>query len=182
MRQPHGANPMSDPVSPGAVEVRSSSIEGLGLFALRSYRPGQLIRTINVVREVTVQTPLRPDRGERKDHCDYPDGKVVLIGFPDRHLNHRCDPSAWVRYDGAGCHIVARRDIRTGEEITCDYSINLTGGDVWPCHCGAARCRGQVAGDYFQLPRELQREYVSYLADWFVGRHREALRAAGLVS
>src|SRR5574342_14742 len=118
--------PVPDIAVPRTVEVRSSLIEGLGVFALRPFRSGQLIRTVNVLREVTAEAPLRPELGERKDHCDYPDGKVVLIGPPDRHLNHSCDPNAWVRYDGAACQIVARRDIRAGEEITCDYSINLT--------------------------------------------------------
>jgi SET domain-containing protein len=172
---------MPDIAPPTAVQVRPSPIEGVGVFALRSFRAGELIRTVNVVREVTPEAPLRPEAGERRDHCDYPDGKVVLIGPPDRHLNHSCDSNSWVRYDAAGCHLVARRDIRAGEEITCDYSINVTGGDVWPCNCGAARCRGQVVGDYFQLSRDLQREYAPYLADWFVRRHREALRAAGVM-
>lgn len=159
--------------------MRPSPIQGLGLFALRSFDAGQLIDTVNVVREITPETPLRPELGERADHCDYPDGKVVLIGPPHRHVNHSCDPNAWVRYEEATSHLVARRPIGTGEEITCDYSINLTAGDAWPCHCGAARCRGQVVGDYFRLPPEIQREYAPHLADWFVRRHRDSLRAAG---
>jgi SET domain-containing protein len=180
MPQQHGTRPMPDTASPSTVEVRSSSIDGLGLFALRSFNPGQLIRIVNVVREVTAEAPLRPELGERRDHCDYPDGKVFLIGPPDRHLNHSCDPNAWVRYEGEACQIVARRDIRVGEEITCDYAINITGGDVWPCHCGTTRCRRRVVGDYFQLPREVQREYAPHLADWFRRKHGEALRMAGI--
>jgi uncharacterized protein len=153
------------------VEVRPSPIEGLGVFALRPFRAGERIHQINVIREVTPDAPLRADLDERADHCDYPDGRVVLLGFPDRHLNHRCDPSAYTLYEGDACWIVARRDIRPGEEITCDYSINLTGGDAWPCRCGAARCRGTVVGDFFRLPPEIQREYRPLLADWFVQRH-----------
>jgi SET domain-containing protein len=172
---------MPDTASLSTVQVRSSPIEGLGLFALRPFRPGQLIRTVHVVRQVTAAAPLRPELGERRDHCDYPDGKVVLIGSPDRHLNHSCDPNAWARYEAATCQIVARREISVGEEITVDYSINLTGGDAWPCHCGSTRCRGRVVGDYFQLPLELQREYAPYLTAWFVGRHRDALLVAGIV-
>ena len=38
-------------------EVRRSSIEGLGLFAARSFFAGQRIRQINVVREVTASSP-----------------------------------------------------------------------------------------------------------------------------
>jgi len=157
------------------VDVRPSRIEGLGVFAARSFRRGERIRFVNVVREVTPESPLRPELGELVDHCSYPDGKVVLWGAPDRHLNHSCDPNSWVSYEGEGCAIVARRDIAAGEEITCDYNINIADGTRWPCHCGAARCRGEVAGDFFGLPMEWQREYRPLLADWFVRRHHERL-------
>jgi SET domain-containing protein len=158
-----------------AVEVRPSPIEGLGLFALTGFRPGERLREIHVVREVTPDAPLRPELGERADHCDYPDGSVVLIGFPDRHVNHSCDPNAWVAYQGGRAFLVARRPIRAGDEITCDYNINITGGTAWRCHCGAARCRGTTTGDYFLLPPEIQREYRPLLADWFIRRHRDRL-------
>lgn len=159
------------------VEVRQSGIEGLGVFAARPFAAGELIRRINVVREITATAPLRPELGERADHCDYPDGRVVLFGFPDRHLNHSCDPSAWTGYDDAGCFLVARRALAVGDEVTCDYNINITGGTAWPCHCGAARCRGVVLGDYFLLPPERQREYRPLLADWFVRRNEARLSA-----
>lgn len=158
------------------VEIRPSPIEGLGLFALRDYPAGVRIRQVNVVREVTAEHPIRPELGERIDHCDYPDGRIVLIGPPDRHLNHSCDPNAYVLYEADACFIIARRDIVAGEEITCDYSLNVTGGDSWPCHCGAARCRGSVTGDFFQLPEDLQQEYRPCLADWFIRRHARRLK------
>jgi hypothetical protein len=159
------------------VKVGPSSIEGLGIFPVSVISAGDRIREVNVIREITLECPLRPELGERAEHCDYPDGKVVLIGEPDRYLNHSCDPNGWVLYEANRCFIVARRDIALGEEITCDYSINVTGGDTWPCNCGAARCRGRVTGDFFQLPEELQREYRTLLAEWFVQRHAERLKS-----
>jgi hypothetical protein len=74
--------------SQDAIEVKQSTIEGLGLFACRSFSPGDTVHRINVIREITPDAPLRPHLGERHDHCDYPDGKVMLIGYPSRHLNH----------------------------------------------------------------------------------------------
>jgi SET domain-containing protein len=166
----------------GDVDVRPSRIEGLGVFATRTFRAGQEIRRISVVREITGDAPLREDLGERADHCDYPDGRVVLLGVPDRHINHSCNPNAWVRYQGRVASLVARRPIAPDEEITCDYNINITGGTSWPCRCGAARCRGETLGDFFRLPPEIQREYLPLLADWFVRRHSDRLRAAGLLT
>lgn len=159
------------------VTVHGSPIEGLGVFAARPFRAGERIRQLNVVREITADALLREDLGERQDHCDYPDGRVVLLGFPDRHVNHSCDPSAYVHYKGMTACLVARRALGADDEITCDYSINVTGGSSWPCHCGAARCRGEVRGDFFMLPLDLQREYRPLLADWFLRRHRERIAA-----
>jgi SET domain-containing protein len=160
------------------VEVRPSRIEGLGVFATEPIRRGERIRRVNVIREVTAESPLRPDLGELVDHCSYPDGKVVLWGSPDRHVNHSCDPNTWVAYDGEQCYLAARRDIRAGEEITCDYNINIADGTGWACNCGADRCRGWVAGGFLLLPAAWQQEYRPLLAEWFVRRHRERLGEA----
>jgi SET domain-containing protein len=162
---------------PGAVEVRQSAIEGLGLFACQAFDVGEQIHRINSVREITAQAPLREDLGERFDHCDYPDGKVVLIGFPSRHLNHSCDPNAYLHYEVDACYVLARRPIAAGEEITIDYNVNISGGTAWPCHCGARRCLGTVAGDFFLLPSEMQSEYRPLLAEWFIRRHAHRLVA-----
>jgi len=158
-----------------AIAVQASSIEGLGLFACRAFQERERVHRINVVREITAEAPLRPELGERFDHCDYPDGKVVLIGYPSRHLNHSCDPNAYVCYEPDACYVVARRAIAEGEEITVDYNVNITGGTAWPCGCGSRRCPGTVVGDFFLLPAEIQTEYRPLLAEWFVRRHAQRL-------
>jgi hypothetical protein len=159
------------------VEVKASSIEGLGIFSARRFRAGDRITRMNVVREVTPEAPIREELGERADHCAYPDGKTVLIAFPERHLNHSCDPNAYERFEGGASYLVARRGIAAGEEITIDYNVNIADGSAWPCHCGAGRCRGEVSGDFFRLPLERQREYRPLLAEWFVRRHRSHVEA-----
>jgi SET domain len=98
--------------------------------------------------------------------------KIVLIGFPDRHVNHSCDPNAYLVYVESSCWLVARRNIAESKEITIDYSINLVNGSTWPCNCGAKRCRRVVVGDFFQLPAPLQLEYRPLLAEWFVRNQR----------
>src|SRR5512136_2115542 len=100
------------------IDVRPSAIEGLGLFALRRFAAGERIRRVSVVREITPAAPIREDLGERIDHCAYPDGRVVLIAFPERHVNHSCDPNAWDCFDVDGEFLVARRDLAASEEIT----------------------------------------------------------------
>ncbi len=91
------------------VTVSRSAIEGLEVFARRPFSAGHRIRPITVVRQVTPEAPFREDLGERADHCDYSDGRIALWGFPDRHLNHSCDPNAYAPYDADDCYLVARR-------------------------------------------------------------------------
>ena len=108
------------------VEVRESSIGGLGVFTTQALRPGELIREFELGREVTREKPLRPEN-------------------------------------------------EAGDELTLDYLINNSGGDSWPCHCGAVRCRGETARSFFHLPLEIQLEYLPLLAPWFVKRHSREL-------
>lgn len=149
------------------VEVRPSPIEGLGLFAVRDLEAGEIVHNLEYAREVTAQHPLRTELGERHDHCAYPDGRVMLVAYPGRHMNHSCNPNAYYSYeDGLTC-ARARRTIEAGDEVTVDYLINTAGGDSWSCNCGSERCRGQTGTGFFQLPKEIQKEYLPLLAGWF---------------
>jgi SET domain-containing protein len=157
------------------IKVKESSVEGLGIFAARPFGAGERIAQIKLVREITPEAPIREDLEERSNYCSYPDGKTVLVAFPERHVNHSCDPNAFEQFQGEISYLLARRAIAKDEEITIDYNINVTDGTTWPCRCGAKRCRGEVAGDFFALPREWQREYRPLLADWFVRRNRNRI-------
>ena len=92
----------------------------------------------------------------------------MLLGLPDRHLNHRCEPNAYIREIDGETYIYARRDIRDGEEITNDYCMNNRGDESWQCNCGAPACRKTIHSDFFDLPLEKQVEYLPLLMDWFV--------------
>jgi SET domain-containing protein len=93
------------------VEVRNSPIEGLGVFAVSPIREGELIREYNLVREVTSETPIDRSRGEKVEHCTYPGDRVFLVGFPDRHFNHSCDPNAFKRFNANSIQLISLRAI-----------------------------------------------------------------------
>ncbi len=148
------------------VAVRSSIIEGLGVFAARPLPKGAVVQVIDDSRIVDDLHPLGP--GDDARHCDYLEaGNVLLMQPPERHINHSCDPNTYVKTLRGGRMVIALRDIQPGEEITYDYCINGGGDTVWTCHCGAARCRHEIHSDFFHLPVELQREYLPLLDDWF---------------
>ena len=148
------------------VAVGSSAIQGFGVFAARPFRKGAVVQVIDDSRIVDDLHPLGP--GDDARHCDYLEaGKVVFMQPPERHINHSCDPNTYVKTVDGRRLVIALRDIPAGEEITYDYCINSGGDTVWTCHCGAARCRGEIHSDFFHLPIELQREYLPLLDDWF---------------
>ena len=162
------------------VTVRDSSIDGRGVFAVSAIPAGEFIREYNLVREVTPGNPIDPERGEAVEHCTYPDDKIFLVGYPDRHFNHSCDPNAVKRFSSRAIQLFSRRDIAPGAEITHDYMINTHCGSRWPCNCGAARCRGEAVPSFFDLPTPIQFEYLPYLAPWFVQRHSDRIASLDL--
>ena len=156
------------------VRVAPSPIQGRGLFAAERAGPGETLLVVDTSRVVTEDDPLRPENGEREDHLAYlADGRTVLLPEPERHLNHCCDPNAYLQTVEGELRVVARRAIEPGEEVTIDYLVNTHGGSSWRCRCGADRCRGELETSFFALPVELQCEYLPLLEDWFVREHRE---------
>lgn len=71
--------------------------------------------------------------------------------------------------------VIALREIASGEEITYDYIINCHGGLVWDCRCGAVRCRGRIPSSFFELPEDLQSEYLPLLNQWFVDEYADRI-------
>lgn len=156
-----------------SVRVAPSEIEGKGVFAAEPVGPGDTVLVLDTSRLVTAEDPLRPEAGESEEHLAYLSGaRVVLLPAPERHLNHSCDPNAYLETVDGETRVVARRRIEKGEEVTLDYLINVHGGSSWDCGCGADRCRGTLETSFFALPEDVQREYLPLLEDWFVEEHR----------
>lgn len=74
-------------------------------------------------------------------------------------INHSCDPNAWIE----GLNLVARRNIKAGEQITIDYATFYNEQmDDFDCHCGTRRCRKVVRGtDYLEDFVERYGDHVS---------------------
>jgi uncharacterized protein len=142
------------------VEVRTSAIAGLGLFALIpiaadtvvSRLGGRLVTSAELNRLIADpdQPYIDTIAVSETHHLVLPPRRANGCG------NHSCDPNLW----WAGPYeLAARRDIAAGEELTNDYATS-TGepGFAMACDCRAALCRGTVTGDDWRRP-ELHRRY-----------------------
>ena len=157
------------------VFVKTSDIQGRGVFAARNFRAGEEILEIDDSHIVKDETVLSTEDWEF--NADYFDGVVVIMQEPERCINHSCDPNTYIKTVDKVRKLFTIRDISAGDEISCDYSINSDNVGSFPCTCGAKRCRKIYVGDYFKLPTEIQIEYLPYLEEWFIKQHQDKIDA-----
>ncbi len=123
----------------GDVAVKKSKIEGLGVFALRDFKKGEIVIKWDIAYQLTPEEVKSMSHKEKR-YVAFLDGKYILMEPPARYVNHSCDANTHAK---DFCDI-AKRDIKKGEEITGDYSENETQGFEMICHCRSKNCRGIV--------------------------------------
>jgi SET domain-containing protein len=155
------------------VIVKSSPIQGKGVYSLKDFRKDEIILEIDDTH--LVLDPKELTNEEYESHCDYFDDKVVLMQSPEVYINHSCNPNTYVKTIDGIRNVLAMRDIKTGDEITYDYSINGDNDGTFNCECGSKNCRGVYQGNFFKLPLDIQKRYLPYLDDWFVKRHQKEI-------
>ena len=136
-------------------QVRSSTIQGRGVFATEPIRKGT--RLIEYVGE-RISAEEADQRYEDDVHSAVllflVDKNVVIdaaVGGNDaRFINHSCEPNCEPVNEFGRIYIEALRSISPGEELTYDYSLTRDEQDDeqtetdYACHCGARTCRGTM--------------------------------------
>jgi SET domain-containing protein len=138
-------------------EIRRSSIQGKGAFALRSIRKGKRLIEYTGERISSEEASRRYDDTGKKRHHTFLfdlDGATCIDarygGNDSRFINHSCDPNCEALIVGERIFIYALRSIRTGAELTYDYSyvvdgpIDAEARRLYACRCGASSCRGTI--------------------------------------
>lgn len=124
------------------VEIKRSGIDGLGAFALRPFKIGEVVLRWDVSKRVPRGRVAGLPDSEKKYLHPYDEESLLVVQPPERYVNHSCDNNTEVRNF---CD-VAVRDIRAGEEITSDYEADGA-GLKFDCRCGSAKCRGSIGND-----------------------------------
>jgi SET domain-containing protein len=142
-----------DPATPTArFAVLASPIEGRGAFALRRFEAGDRIVQYDGERISKTESLRRCEGGncfifaldaEWDLDGDQPDN-------PARFVNHSCDPNCEARLDKGAIWLIARRNIRPGEELTFDYGYDLTEYRQHRCHCGGPGCCGFIVAEHLR--------------------------------
>ena len=119
------------------VEVKKSAIHGIGVFALRDFKKGEIVLKWNPM--VLTKTEAEKILGKEKDYINFHEGKYLLMQPPERFVNHSCDANTFTKNF---CDI-AKRDIVKGEEITSNYNNEGCPLDI-TCNCGSKNCVGNL--------------------------------------
>ena len=128
---------------------------GRGVFASRPFLRGEAILGFG---GIVIDAGKCSAKGEREGYpLQITKDAWIDTTEPGAFVNHSCDPNAYV---AEGNLLVARRDIRTHEQIMYDYSTTMY-DDSWTmiCRCGSPRCR-KVIGEFGSLPKELRDYYL----------------------
>jgi SET domain-containing protein len=157
------------------VSVRNSEMQGRGVFSNTDFQVGEVVLEIDDSHVVTDETLLTPEQHEFD--LDYVGDKTILMQSPEKFINHSCDPNTYVKTFHGVRTVLAMKPIKKDEEITYDYAINGDNDGTFECHCGSRCCRGVYQGDFFKLSVERQREYLPFLDDWFVEKHRQKIQS-----
>jgi SET domain-containing protein len=76
-----------------------------------------------------------------------------------RFLNHSCEPNCEAKRIGRCIWVMARRDIRAGEELTFNYGYSLEDYQEHECRCGATGCIGYMVSPEFYEHVKWQNEF-----------------------
>ena len=137
----------------GLLVFNSSPIHGLGGFAKAAICQGA--RIIEYVGE-------RISKSESVRRCEQNDEYIFTLNNeqdldgnvawnPARFLNHSCAPNCEAEMEDDHIWIIAKREIRAGEEITFNYGYDLVDYRDYPCRCGSPGCVGyMVAEEFFE--------------------------------
>jgi uncharacterized protein len=139
-------------------EVRSSEIQGRGVFATRRIPKGaEIIEYVGELIDDDEADERYPWSDDERHHTflfRLESGMVIDAGprrHPAKYINHSCDPNCEaVEDEDERVFIYALRDIPRGEELVYDYHFvleephNAANKKLYACYCGSKKCRGTM--------------------------------------
>lgn len=163
--------------------IKRSKIKGNGLFANKDLTSGEQIISVDLSR-LKSRTLDEWNRVKTRDddHMDYVGrGRYVISHHPYSYINHSCNPNVLVKHisiSKSACY--AMRNIKKGEELTCDYGVNAMDqidDNKWSfeCSCRGKNCRKKILCAFFRQPIETQKKYFKYLPPSIKRKHRNKL-------
>lgn len=153
-------------LSPKCYVSRKSKIHKCGVFAKNNIKKGELVAIwggyILTASEVEKLPKFILEFGYPVQiHDNFYLGPKNKKDLDDSEMfNHSCDPNVGVKGQNI---LVARRNIKKGEEVCFDYETTDSLELVFDCKCGAKNCRKKIYGTSWEN-REFQNKNKGYFS------------------
>jgi len=143
--------------------VSESEIHHKGVFAAEAISKGTKITEYIGDKITKEESDKRADNQlEKAEKNPENEGLVYIFELNDeydidgnvpendaKYINHSCNPNCEIENDGEHIWIVAKRDIKKGEELYYNYGYDLEDFEDHPCRCGAENCIGYIIGEEY---------------------------------
>lgn len=130
------------------VVTRPSSISGQGLFATRTFSPGEIIAPY--LGKILTSRPVKSSESTSTYILEIKPG-LWIDGTdsqnPARTANHSCEANAELVMNETLANLCALSHILPGDEITFDYGFSLSESLFNPCSCGKMSCAGKIIAE-----------------------------------
>ena len=120
--------------------VKKSNIHGMGVFANRDFRKGEIVIKYNLKHLTKEKFDILPK--SEKHFTSFQEGKYWLFSSPERYVNHSCEPNVNPNFKERGDFAI--RNIKKGEEIATDYRKDDVPGLNMGCNCGSKNCKKTI--------------------------------------
>ncbi len=155
--------------------IRKSSIHNKGAFAIEEIEKGT--RIIEYVGDKVTKAESEKRSIKMINKAERTGGGAVYIfELTKRHdidgsiprniarfVNHSCKPNCETDIIRGHIWIIAKRNIKKGEELSYDYGYDIDNFRDHPCHCGNDNCVGYIVDreQWPKLKRILKKESKS---------------------
>ena len=131
------------------VQTKKSKIAGTGAYALTPIPARKKIGNMDgeIISYNEAQKRVKRQPGNVLFMVEFDNDNIALDASVNsnelRFINHSCGPNTFLRRAYRQVEYYALRNIKKGEELTCDYGETHHEGTL-PCRCGATNCRGFI--------------------------------------
>jgi SET domain-containing protein len=127
-------------------EVKRSRIHGRGLFARSRIPARRKVGELGGEAISQAEARRRAKRAHSIKIVELGDGTAIDASVGGNHfkyVNHSCSPNAYMRIAYGRLEFYSLREIRPGEELTCNYGETHHEGAL-TCRCHSPQCQGYI--------------------------------------